>query len=81
MERLTKNILCWVVCKPIKILCLPNMKSARDEEFENVFLEVFTRESRFCDVDPKGKRHKVEMSEKKTSKKTFQISNPLANFI
>ena len=65
MEEISLNILCLVLFETIKIFCLPNMKSARDEEFENVFLEVFTRESRFCDVDPKGKRHKGEMSEKK----------------
>ena len=48
------------------------MKSARDEEFKTFFRSFVGRETRFCDVDPKGKHHKVELSDlPKTSKKTF----------
>ena len=32
-----KIILCLVLFETIKIFCLPNMKSARDEEFEMFF--------------------------------------------
>ena len=39
---LDDKIHCWVDCKLIKIFCLPNMKSASDEEFEKL-LEVFSR--------------------------------------
>ena len=70
---LLSYILCLVLFDPIKIFCLPYMKSTSDEEVEKLLEAISRRISIFVLVESAGRDQNKNRDESKSFQKFFNF--------
>ena len=72
-QAIAINILCLVLFDPIKIFCLPYMKSTSDEEVEKLLEAISRRISIFVLVESAGRDQNKNRDESKSFQKFFNF--------